>query len=74
MSTDQNLTLIFDAVTKSVVVTFRGRMKLLIGPYPTRAAAVTAGRAFAENLAGLTAWRTNAAQSMMTGFFMTKIN
>jgi hypothetical protein len=38
------MTIIYDVVTKSTVIDFRGRFHYLIGPYATRKDAIAAGK------------------------------
>ena len=46
MGYEPDMTIIFDALTKSCVVSFRGAHKILTGPYKNREQAIAAGEAY----------------------------
>ena len=46
MGYEPDMTIIFDALTKSCVVSFRGAHKILTGPYKNRQQAIAAGEAY----------------------------
>ena len=55
MAYEPDMTVIFDPNSKAVIVSFRGKLTYLPGPYPDRKAAVAAGEQRCRQLGWLDA-------------------
>lgn len=54
MAYEANMTILFDVITKSVLVSSRGELTTLPGPFPDRRTGIAAGEAYCKTLG----WKT----------------